>query len=353
MKPIKTIITCFLIALLAVSCEDYLDPINEVKPANDVSDPQVTINYPVEGKVVQASEEVATIIIKVIAIDDIELGSVTLDLDGAQIASFTSFKDYRRADIQFEYNNLTDGDHILTVTAKDLTGKSETKMVGFKKITIPTYTPLDGEKLYFPLDDHYLDLISQVSATVVGTPGFATGKLGDAYAGATDAYLSYPSEGIVGNNFSAAFWYKINAVPDRAGIFMISHPPVDAEDRTKGLRFAREADGTKQKFWLNIGNGIVDSWFVPPSFEVTDNWMHIAFTVSETHAIIYINGELAAEGDYEGPVIWTDCSSITLMSGAPNVIYWDHFSDLSLMDELHIFNKVISADEVQSLYSVK
>ncbi len=353
MKPIKTILTYFLIALLAVACEDYLDPINSVSPAKDVSNPQITINFPSEGEVVQASEEVATITIKVLVTDDIELKSVTLQLDGTQIDSLSSFMDYRRADIAYDYTGLTDGDHLLTVTAQDLTGKSKSKTVNFSKITIPTYEKLDGEVLYFPLDGHYIDLISQTPATVIGTPGFSTGKLGDAYAGAKDAYFTYPSEGVTGSELSVAFWYNLNAVPDRAGIFMISHPPANPEDRAKGLRFAREADGAKQKFWLNIGNGKVDSWFVPPSFEVTGDWIHVAFTISQTHAIIYLNGEVKAEGDYEGPIVWTDCSSISFMSGAPNVVYWDHFSDLSLMDEIHIFNKVISAVEVLNLYNVK
>jgi len=354
MKLIKYLFICSLITVLAVSCEKGLDPIIPVSPKPDVSGPTLVIEYPVEGKTIRSPEEVATITIKLVATDDIELKSVNLQMDGTEIVSYTSFKDYRRAFIEFDYNNMTDGDHTLTVTAIDLTDKSITQTVNFRKITAPVYVPLDGEVLYFPFEGDYIDLISGNAATPVGTPGFAAGKLYDAYAGAADAYLTYPSAGIIGDNLSAAFWYKINAIPDRAGIFMISPPTtIVLQDRTKGLRFAREADGTKQKFWFNIGNGTVDSWFVPPSFDVIDDWIFIAFTVSESHVTIYINGEISVEGDYEGPINWNDCSSISLMSGAPNVIYWDHLSDLSLIDELHIFTRVISAAEVQSLYAIK
>ncbi|MCK9398628.1 MAG: Ig-like domain-containing protein [Bacteroidales bacterium] len=353
MKLIKYWFICSLITVLAVSCEKGLDPIIPVSPKPDVSGPTLVINYPVEGKPFVSPEEVATITIKLVATDDVELKSVILQLDGTEIGSLTDFKDYRRADVKFDYD-LGSGDHTLTVTATDLTDKSITQTVNFRKITAPVYIPLDGEVLYFPFDSYYLDLITGNAATPVGTPGFAAGKLNDAYAGAQDAYLTYPSAGIIGDNLSAAFWYKINAIPDRAGIFMISPPTtIVLQDRTKGLRFAREADGIKQKFWFNIGNGTVDSWFVPPSFDVTDDWMFIAFTVSESHVTIYINGEISVEGDYEGPINWNDCSSISLMSGAPNVIYWDHLSDLSLIDELHIFTRVISAAEVQSLYAIK
>jgi len=354
MKIIKYIFICSLLTVLAVSCEKGLDPINGVSPDPDVSVPTLEITYPVEGKPFVSPDELSPVTFVLLAVDDVELKSVILKLNGTEIASFTEFKDYRRLDLHYAFE-MASGDYTLDVTVTDLTDKSVSGSVNFSKITAPTYTPIDGEVAYFPLDGFYLDLISTNAATPVGTPGFAAGKVNDAYVGATDSYLTYPSEGIAGDNLSAAFWYKLNADPARAGIFMISHPATSAEDRIKGLRFARELDGggPKQKFWMNIGNGTVDTWINPPSFEVTGEWMHIAITVSETHVIIYINGEIAIEADYEGPIDWTDCPSISLMSGQPNVIYWDHFSDLSMLDELHLFNRVITPAEVLSFYEVK
>jgi len=354
MKIIKYIFICSLVTVLAVSCEKGLDPIIQVDPKPDATVPTLEITYPVEGKPFVSPDEIAPMTIKLLAVDDVELKSVILKLNGTEIASFTEFKDYRRLDLQYAYE-LASGDYTLDVTVTDLTDKSVSGSVSFRKITAPTYDPLDGEVAYFPLDGFYLDLISGNGLTPVGTPGFAAGKVSDAYAGATDAYLTYPSAGITGNSLSAAFWYKLIDDPARAGIFMISYPAASSEDRLNGLRFARELDGAgpKQKFWMNIGNGTVDTWINPPSFDVTGEWMHIALTVSETHVIIYINGEIAAEADYEGPINWTDCPSISLMSGQPNVIYWEHFSDLSLLDELHIFNREITAAEVLSFYQVK
>lgn len=354
MKLIKYLFVFSLVSVLAISCDKGLDPIIEVTPKPDAADPQLAINYPVEGKPFVSPDEIATMTFKLVATDDIELKSVVLKLNGAEIASFTEFKDYRRLDLKYDYD-LAGGDYTLDVTVTDLTGKSVSGSVNFRKITAPTYDALDGEVAYFPLDGFYLDLISGNALTPVGTPGFAEGKVSEAYAGAADSYLTYPSAGVAGNNLSAVFWYKLNPDPGRAGIFMISYPAASSEDRLNGLRFARELDGAgpKQKFWMNIGNGTVDTWVNPPPFEVTGEWMHIALTVSETHVIIYINGEIAAEADYEGPINWTDCPSISLMSGQPNVIYWEHFSDLSMLDEVHLFNRVITAAEVQSFYAVK
>ena len=39
------------------------------------------------------------------------------------------------------------------------------------------------------------------------------------------------------------------------------------------------------------------------------------------------------------------------MSGAPTFAYWNHLSDLSLMDELRIFNTALTQAEVQAIYN--
>jgi hypothetical protein len=37
------------------------------------------------------------------------------------------------------------------------------------------------------------------------------------------------------------------------------------------------------------------------------------------------------------------------MSGAPRFTEWSHFSDLSLMDELRIFSKALTQDEIKTI----
>ena len=360
MKIIKYIFICSLVTVLAASCEKGLDPIIEVSPKPDALVPTLVINYPVEGKPIVSPDEPAKITFKLVATDDVELKSVILQLDGAEIASFTEFKDYRRLDLKYDYN-LTSGDHTLSVTVTDLTDKSVSGEVSFTKITAPVYVPLDGEVLYFPLDSYYLDLISGNALAPVGTPGFATGKVSDCYAGAADSYMTYPSDVITsGSEFSLSFWYKINADPPRAGILAISpvKDPSATDIRWYGLRLFRENSGLNQNIGLNFGDGTAEKWrnpfiTVPPD----QDWMHIAITISSTKATIYVNGEIpAANGELEltaGGVDWTGCDGMTIGSGMPNFVYWEHFSDLSLYDEMHFFTRAITAAEVQSLYQVK
>ena len=359
MKIIKYIFICSLVTVLAVSCKKGLDPIIQVDPKPDALVPTLVINYPVEGKPFVSPDEPAKIAFKLVAADDVELKSVVLQLDGVEIASFTQFKDYRRLDLKYDYD-LAAGDHTLLVTVTDLTDKNVSGTVNFSKITAPVYAPLDGEVLYFPLDGYYLDLISGNAAALVGTPGFATGKVNDAYAGATDAYLTYPADLITAKTeFSLSFWYKINAVPDRAGIFEISppvpdpvNPPTDV--RFKGLRLFRENNSGKQNIGMNLGLGDAEFWMNPlVTVSNDEDWMHIAISISTTHATIYVNDSIVKESDLPTPLDWTGCTSISIASGEPNFVYWLHFSDLSLYDEMHVFTRAITAAEVHSFYEVK
>ncbi len=363
MKNLKYIFIYSLLMVLAYSCEKGLDPINAVAPGPDENTPVLTINYPTEGKVIRLDDEVGTITFELVASDDIELQSVVVQLDGVEIGNYTSFKDYRRAAIDLVYNQLVDGNHTLTSTVTDLTGKSASASVNFKKVTISVYVPLAGEVFYMPFEDEFLDVISETTATVTGTPGFAEGINGTAYMGATDSYLTFPTtELIKTGNISASFWMKVNADPTRSGILTMS--PEDVANpgyptvqnlRTSGFRFFREGSAASQQFKLNVGLGGTDeSWNDGGNTDpTTGEWAHFAFTVSDTASAIYINGEMVRESKLLKPIDWTGCDILTIMSGVPRFTEWLHFSDLSLMDELHIFNRVLTVEEIQALGTIE
>jgi hypothetical protein len=352
MKLIKYLFICSLLSVLAASCNKGLDPIIPVSPKPDVANPELTISYPEEGKSFVSPDSAATITFKMVASDDVELGSVVLELNNTQIANITSFMDYRRLDLKFNYPGMLDGDYSLNVIVTDLTGKTITKAVNFNKVTAPPYSALTDEVAYFSFDGFFLELISKTDPTINGTPGFASGKINDCYAGATDAYLQYPMTGLLGDGFSVSFWYKINAVPDRAGIIAIS-PPTDAvaQDRTSGFRMFRENSGGNQNIGINIGTGASDVW-VNPFIQVPpdQDWMHIAVSISATHISIYVDGVSVKEQDIDAGISWTKCDALSIASGEPNFIYWEHFSDLSLYDELHVFKRAITAEEVTKFF---
>ena len=330
--------------ITAFSCNDGIDPITPVAPGDDTSAPTVTISYPIEGTLVRVKDDVAPITIQFEAVDDIEIQKIDVVLDGATIASYNSFLDYRRAVMSYTYGTLSNGVHTLSVQATDMSSKTTSETVAFEKVE--PYTPqFDGEIFYLPFDGDYFELVSASNATVVGSPSFSnTAESGKSYQGADGAYVTMPTAGLLGNEFSAAFWYKINATPDRSGILTVSPPdPASAapNKRTSGFRFFREGSGTNQTFKLNVGAGDGDWWFdggaaasINPT---TSDWVHLAFTISQTKATVYLNGNVVSTGAFDG-VDWTGCDLLVIASGAPRFVEWSHFSDRSLYDEMRFFN---------------
>lgn len=356
MKLIKNLFILSIITFLAVSCEKGIDPITAISPGTDMEDPTIAITFPEVGKIVRSQDSIANITFKFTAVDDIELKSIVIQLDGTEIGNLTTFKDYRRAVVDFYYDQLTDGNHTLLITVTDLSGKVVSKSLAFRKVTVEPYTPLNGEILYLPLDGDYMDLITGKEAAKTGSPTFAEGIIGDAYKGAADSYLTYAADELMtSTEFSMAFWIKVNSLPTRAGVISISSPRTPSDSsRISGFRFLREGTEEEQKFGINFGIGKTEVWMNPfYTFTPDNSWIHVAISISNTKANVYINGEMVMETEIDAPLSWKDCTSMTIASGIPNFVYWEHFSDLSLYDEMHFFNKAITAEVVQTLYTAE
>jgi hypothetical protein len=355
MKILKNILFAVCAAFITAACNEGIDPISRVEPGEDQSAPVVKITYPLEGTRVQVTEDVAPIDIQFEATDDIEVEKIVVSLDGAQVATFDDFKDYRRTVQTYTYETLANGEHTLAISATDLSGKTTSASVEFEKI--PPYQPVfAGEVFYLPFDGDYMELVSIRNATKVGSPGFTDVSVaGKSYAGAADSYLTFPTTGILGNEFSAVFWYNLNASPDRSGILTVGPPdpnlPATPNNRKNGFRFFREGSPTNQTFKLNVGDGTADSWFdggaAASLNPATTDWVHLAFTISDSKVVVYINGEIVSQGSFTG-VDWSGCDVLSIASGAPRFMEWGHLADQSLMDELRLFNKALTQEEVKA-----
>ncbi|SDQ63856.1 LamG-like jellyroll fold domain-containing protein [Flagellimonas zhangzhouensis] len=335
-----------LLGILVISCNEGIDPITAVDAGVDESAPQVTITYPTEGVELMPFEEETSIDIAFEVTDDIEVSSVSVAMDGSQIASFSSFKDYRIVLEEVTYDGLGNGDHVVTVTATDIEGKTTTEEVNFAKLA-PYSAQFDGEVFYMPFNADYMDFISFQEAGEVGNPGFSgDGFLGaDAFEGAADSYLTFPMDGLKSPEFSAAFWYKVNATPDRAGILVVGD---DADDRNQGFRLFREGNADEQRIKVNVGTGAAESWNDGGVIDVTaGEWVHVAVSISQTQSTIYFNGVEMLTADLPAPIDWTGCEELHIGSGGPTFDYWNHGYDASQMDELRIFNKALTQSDIQ------
>lgn len=349
MKKINRLILGIFTLLFMVSCYEGIDPISQVDPGPDAGAPVVTILRPANGLEIQVPELTTSTMVQFKVEDDIEIASVSVMLDGVEIASYNEFIDYRIANLQFMHDNITTGDHVLMVTATDLAGNTTSASSNFTKS--PPYTPMfAGEQFYMPFDGDFTELVSVIAAGEVGSPGFGgSGYAGsNSYVAGTDNYLTFPtSELNLGDNFSGAFWYKVNPAPDRAGILTMGG---GVDDRNQGLRLFREGDSEKQRIKLNVGTGNAESWNDGGEISVAEgDWVHVAFTVSATETKIYLNGMEVNSGNLSAPIDWAGTTELVIGAGGPTFSYWNHKSDSSLMDELRLFDITLSQNDITNM----
>ncbi|MGS2725285.1 LamG-like jellyroll fold domain-containing protein [Psychroserpens sp. BH13MA-6] len=351
MKTINT----YLIALLALisvsSCYEGIDPITEVDPGEDAGAPIVNIIYPTEGTEITGLELVVPVTFEFEVEDDIEIQSITVKLDGTQLITYNEFLDYRVFIEEYTYDSLMSGQHVLEISATDIAGNTTASTVNFEKA--PPYEALfAGEMFYMPFDGTYTELLSITDADEVGSPEFA----GEAFLGSNafkaseDSYLTFPFDPSMGSNFTGAFWYKVDASPDRSGILTVGD---NADDRFQGFRLFREGNASEQRIKLNVGTGSGESWNDGGVIDVAaGEWVHVAFTISPSETVIYFNGLPVNTATPSGPVDWTGCNEIVIGAGGPTFDYWGHNSDNSSMDELRLFNIAMSQSEIQNMINV-
>lgn len=351
-KIIKNILGGVVILGAVTSCsDDYIDPITPVAAGTDASAPVVTIKSPVSNIFLPAKLNSTDFTFSYSASDDIELGKVIATLDGNVISTDTSFLDYRNLSKDYVFKGLSLGNHLFKVEATDLTGKTTSKTFNF---TVSKYNPLlASESLYVPFNsgNDFNDLVNLLSPSIVGAPSTATGKNGVAYKGGTDSYFSFPLSGLYSDKgISFTFWYKVNASPDRAGIITINDNTNDKdENRFQGLRLFREGNATSQRIKLNVGTNTGESWNDGGVINVDGStWVHVGVTVSPTESKIYLNGVLQNTATYKQPFDFSTSTTLNIGSGAPSFTYWNHLSDLSVIDELRVYNTALTDAEVKA-----
>lgn len=351
MKKInKYYLGIFSFILLLTSCEyDGIDELTEVDPGADSGSPELTISYPNEGSTIKVPEAVTSMNIKFEVVDDIEIDMIEVLVNGNQIATFNEFVDYRTAKKEVVFDNVTNGEHTLTINATDMAGNTTSKTVKFSKE--PPYTPkYAGEFFYTPFDGDFTELVNIAMADETGSPVVSSeAYLGTgAYQGVSESYIDVPlDQDNLGSEFSGAFWYKVSAEADRAGILVAGAN----EERQQGFRLFREGSAEAQTIKLNVGTGTGESWNDGGVIDVTEGeWVHIAFSITPTETVLYFNGMPVNTGTMTAAIDWTGVEQLTVGAGGDTFSYWDHRADInSKIDELRLFNTALSQEDFQEL----
>lgn len=227
----------------------------------------------------------------------------------------------------------------------------------------PTPPPLgaDGQIFYLSFDTELEEYQSLMEATAVGKPGYADGKAGKAYAGAANSYVTFNLANLaapLGNEVTFGFWYKVNGTPDRAGIVVVGPKTEGAaanmqNNRTSGIRIFRESAGNMQRIKANIGNGTADTWLdggtAADLNPASAGWVYITLVLRSTGATFYIDGKAVSSSTTFSGISWNGCDLMSIGSGAPRFTEWNHNSDNSLIDELRIYNKALTEEQIQAI----
>jgi hypothetical protein len=186
----------------------------------------------------------------------------------------------------------------------------------------------------------YNGTASNVDFNVVGKYGFA-GKFNG-----TNSYL-YAANSVQQptKNFSASVWVYLNANPSSGygivGNFQSGSSPQN------GWVIARASGDTKFSFWADGTANSNGGKAVGTTVIQTGVWYHVVGTYDGTNVKIYVNGSL------ENSVAYSTTPGTTnqpLVIGRWYGNYDDYYTD-GKIDQIRIFNKAISADEVTKLYN--
>src|SRR5690606_20712293 len=108
----------------------------------------------------------------------------------------------------------------------------------------------------------------------------------------------------------------------------------------------------EQRIKLNVGTGATDVWNDGGVINVAaGEWVHVAFTISSSGTVIYLNGEPVNTSTLTTPIDWTGADQVSIMSGAPRFTEWNHLSDQSAIDALKFYNKELTQEDVQASMS--
>jgi len=199
--------------------------------------------------------------------------------------------------------------------------------------------PPAGMVGWWPGDGNANDIVGGNQGILQGAT-FATGEVGQAFSVANGTYVDVPN---------AAGLNPTNAITVDAWVngtqFGSLAAMVKKADLSAG--YAMEMASGPFAFWVNIGG----AWH--PTYSTTtpapNTWYHVAGTYDGSTLAIYVNGVLESSTPLTGGIT---AASNDLNFGRDPANpsdasrYWD-----GLIDEVEIFNRGLSASEVQSIYN--
>ena len=181
-----------------------------------------------------------------------------------------------------------------------------------------------------------------------GSSNFTTGKFGSAFNGTgTNHLISTASELNVSGDFSVSFWYKSNNTGQGNKRVLT----VKGQNRTAGFNNFNNSLGFYHgsgETSLGTAGSVTRVAQIPDASVNDNNWHHLAFSITSSGTyVLYFDGS-----SYSGTVSGEGRS---FNSGSYFAITTydagDSYNSICQIDQVRLFNRVITAEEVSDLYS--
>ena len=211
----------------------------------------------------------------------------------------------------------------------------------------------DGLVLYFSFDADDGETVKDLSGhsndgQVIGSPQSVAGVSGAAYrfGGQRDCIRVRSSESLRSKTFTASAWVKPGPRRSPTDEGVLGNHQAGANVNSY---LVRRRNG-QLNAWF-VGNGAADDVFAGPNNGVAlaDRWGLVTLVHDGTNALFYVNGALTGKHPIEG----YRGGEYDFLIGAQE---WDYAGKSpqrfwnGLIDEVRIYNRALSADEVRELY---
>ena len=211
--------------------------------------------------------------------------------------------------------------------------------------------PPSGLVSWWPGDGDANDIADGNDGTLEQGGTYATGRVGQAFSfDGVDGYVNLAATQIIGDDtsFTIDAWIKVNSFATYNKQLPIYGEYYSGTNDTKNyLAVGNTQSGLGQRVFFD--QFVPTGGYLKSNIQLTPNrWYHVAYTQDEITRCLYIDGTLDISDPfietYTGPM--PDGTRIGRRGGIADNMRFD-----GLIDELEIFDRALSAEEIQAIYS--
>ena len=204
--------------------------------------------------------------------------------------------------------------------------------------------PPSGLVSWWGGDNNALDLAGTNDGAPMNGATYGTGRVGRAFSfDGVDDYVNVPNSpswNFGTNNFSIDFWVNFNSANNPGYNNFIGHDEAGGSNN-KWIFYLK--DGLL-KFHINGSTGSYEFGSYP-FLPVPGTWYHLALTKDGSIYKFFVNGGLVDTYTAATPSV-PDANAPLTIGQSESLGYIN-----GLMDEVEIFNRALSADEIASIYN--